>query len=62
MKTKGRFIFKSTWYSFCSKHIDYDKNCHICESGVWQNDIIHNIGNLLFTYFPGFWIFWNKMF
>jgi len=35
--TRGKFWWKEEWYSFCSRHQEYDKDCDICQHGTWEN-------------------------
>jgi hypothetical protein len=37
MRTKGKFIFKKEWYSFCSIHHEYDEKCGACNGGSWYS-------------------------
>lgn len=27
------------WYSFCSRHQIYDKDCKMCHSGTWEREL-----------------------
>jgi hypothetical protein len=58
MLTKGKFFWKKTWYSFCSRHREYDETCNICTSGSWSNNWIHSIGNVIYKNCPTLWIWW----
>jgi len=37
MREKGFFFWKERWYSFCSAHREYDKDCPRCKAGSWKN-------------------------
>lgn len=39
-RTKGRFLWKQEWITFCSRHPEYDGNCSICRNGFWRPSII----------------------
>jgi len=57
MKLRSRRFgpFKQEWYSICSKHMVYDKNCNMCNAGVWCNVWKNNLSKFIFKYFPKFW-------
>lgn len=55
MKTRGKGIFKETWYSFCSIHSVYNENCPICNHGSWVNNFKHNISSFIYDHFPNLW-------
>lgn len=58
MRTRGHGLFKETWYSFCSRHLEYDESCHICNSGRWVNNIRHSLSSFIYDHFPRLWIWW----
>ena len=35
--TRGKLWWKDEWYSLCSAHQEYDKDCEICQHGRWTN-------------------------
>ena len=37
MRTKGKLCWKYEWYSICSQHQEYNKDCEICNHGSWHN-------------------------
>jgi len=56
----GRFWNKKRWYSYCSAHQIYNKDCKICNGGhyvnIWKlktNGLIHNIS-------PRVWMWFNN--
>jgi hypothetical protein len=60
-KVQGRFFWKKRWYSFCSIHRDYRKDCHICNVGIWHNVWRTHISGLIYDIAPKFWVWWvNK--
>jgi hypothetical protein len=62
MKTKGKFIFKKQFYSYCSMHFDEDKDCFACQHGQWSNIILDKIGHFIFKHFPKLWIWYVNKF
>jgi len=34
---KGWGLWKKEWYSICSQHQQYNKDCYICHYGTWEN-------------------------
>lgn len=57
-KTKGKFIFKSTFYSYCSAHGGDDPNCKICQAGQWSNNILSSISRFFYWLSPTIWRWW----
>ena len=53
--TIGHLFWKRKWISFCSRHIDYESNCVICNTGHWQNCWLNSIGNVIYKISPKFW-------
>lgn len=37
MQDKGSLFWKKRWYSICSMHREYDKDCNMCNAGTWNN-------------------------
>lgn len=60
MKDKGFLFWKKRWYSLCSKHQTYDKDCYLCHTGTWENTWIIFIGNIIFKISPDLWIHWHN--
>lgn len=58
MKDIGKLWNKKRWFSFCSKHAEYDKNCLICQGGTWTNVWKHNIEKVIYKISPRFWMWW----
>lgn len=61
MKTRKKGIRKETWFSFCSKHREYDKNCPLCKEGRWSNNIKYKISSFIFDNFPKLWIYFVNL-
>lgn len=57
-KDFGKLWWKYRWFSFCSRHQIYDKDCNICQSGAWTNVWKWRIGGLIYDIFPKFWIWY----
>jgi len=55
MREKGKFFWKKKWYSICSMHYEYNKDCNMCRTGVWKNVWSSNISEWIFDNFPNFW-------
>ena len=45
---KGKFFWKYNWFSVCSAHKIYDKNCSTCNVGSWCNVSETWVGNIIF--------------
>lgn len=57
----GKWWNKKRWYSFCSRHQIYNKNCNICNTGGWRNVWLGNISSFFYKVSPKLWIWWvNK--
>lgn len=59
MKTKGKYFWKKTWYSFCSRHREYDDTCDICKSGTWENNWLLAIDSYIHDHCYKLW-YWKK--
>lgn len=46
------------WYSFCSKHAEYQESCGACNAGRWINESETEFNNWLWTYSPRIWRKW----
>lgn len=46
------------WFSICSAHFEYNKDCVCCNVGTWTFMPTHYIGSLVFKLSPGFWRWW----
>lgn len=53
MKTKGKFFWKQTWFSYCSRHQEYDSECKLCNSGRWSYNWLAAISAFCYKYFYG---------
>lgn len=53
--TRYKFIFKQTWYSICSMHGEFNKDCIRCNIGSWKNNILLWISTLIFMKFFRLW-------
>lgn len=60
-RTKGHLFWKKQWYSFCSKHTQYNDACNSCKIGGWQNILLLKLSDLIYFTSPMFWRWWvNK--
>lgn len=61
MRTKGLGIKKKIWFSICSVHQEYNKNCNLCNKGTWVPVWRYKISSLVYDIAPGLWRFFvNK--
>lgn len=58
MKIRGKGFRTEAFFSFCSRHRIHDENCHICNTGTWENIFKYEIGSILYKLFPRIWR-WN---
>ena len=56
--TRGEGLKKETWYSICSRHGIYDKNCPRCKIGSWQNDHKLAVEGWFHDHTYWLWYFW----
>ena len=52
MRDKGRFFWKERWFSLCSAHQEYKKECNTCNIGTWENVWKTNIEKVVFIISP----------
>lgn len=57
-RTKGLFLWKQQWISFCSRHGDYDETCSICTHGFWRSSVIIWLENLLYKISYKWWFYY----
>jgi hypothetical protein len=57
-KDQGKFFWRKRWYSYCSRHQIYNKECDICQHGSWVNVWGNHIGGWVYDIAPLFWIWW----
>jgi hypothetical protein len=55
---RGKFFWKERWFSICSAHIDFNKDCKACNAGYWTNVWGWKISGVVSKLFPKFWIYW----
>lgn len=58
LRYRGKWFKKEVWFSFCSAHYHYDKDCRLCNSGTWNNVIAYKIGRIVYWISPRFWRWW----
>jgi hypothetical protein len=56
MRSRGKGINREVWFSFCSKHHTYNKDCHTCNIGNWERVIVYKLNSLVYNLFPSLWI------
>ena len=52
MRDKGILFWKQRWFSICSAHQQYNKECKTCNVGCWENVWRTNIEKLVFIISP----------
>ena len=52
MRDKGKYFWKERWFSLCSTHQTYNKECRTCNVGTWENVWRTNIEKVIFTISP----------
>ena len=52
MRDKGKYFWKEKWFSICSTHQKYNKECNTCNVGTWENVWRTNIEKVIFTISP----------
>ena len=55
-KIQGWGPFSYEWYSFCSAHQLYSKDCKTCQSGNWHNVWKLHLSSLIYKISPKFWM------
>lgn len=55
---KGKWIWKEKWYSICSIHMNYDKNCSMCTTGSWHNVWMLKINSWFHDHTYRLWRWW----
>lgn len=53
--TRGKLWYKYTWFSICSVHYEYDKNCKMCNAGSWVNNWANYIDSIIYNMSPKLW-------
>lgn len=60
---QGEGLSKKQWYSICSAHREYEKDCPRCNAGTWVNIHEQKIWHVFFSLCPSFWrILVNRQF
>lgn len=60
-KPKGKYWKKEIWFSFCSAHREYNKDCKACNHGSWRNVWGSKFEGVVYKLFPKLWKWWvNK--
>ncbi len=52
MRDKGKYFCKERWFSICSAHQTYNKECNTCNVGNWENVWRTNIEKVIFIISP----------
>jgi hypothetical protein len=52
MRDKGKYFCKERWFSICSAHQIYNKECSTCNVGTWENVWRTNIEKVVFIISP----------
>lgn len=59
--TKGKFFWKSEWYSICSMHYEHNPLCDMCTTGHWRNVWIGRFSSIVYKIAPGFWVWFVNL-
>ena len=55
---RGKGLRKQRWYSLCSAHPNHDKDCSMCQTGMWHNIYLNKIETWFHDHTYGLWYFW----
>ena len=55
---RGKGLKKQRWYSICSIHGNFNKDCHICNTGMWHNMALIKIESWFHDHIYWLWYFW----
>lgn len=55
MISRGKYWYKYEWYSICSVHREYNKDCKMCNSGSWINVWKNFIDSIMYDISPKLW-------
>ncbi len=55
MKDRGKYFWKERWFSLCSAHKIYNKECSTCNVGTWENVWRISIEKVVFIISPKFY-------
>jgi hypothetical protein len=55
---RGKGFKKERWYSICSAHMNYDKDCPRCKTGSWHNVWLVAISGWFHDHIYWLWYFW----
>jgi hypothetical protein len=55
---RGKGLKKQRWYSICSAHGNYNKDCNMCRTGSWENMRKLAIGGWFHDHIYWLWYFW----
>jgi len=47
-----------SWYSICSRHMKFNQECGLCNTGHWVNDELHELSSWLYRENPKLWRKW----
>lgn len=60
MKDKGMLFWKKRWFSICSAHHSYQKDCKLCNAGSYYNAWSVKWSQLIYKLFPETWRWWKS--
>jgi|AntAceMinimDraft_16_1070373.scaffolds.fasta_scaffold16553_3 hypothetical protein len=58
IREKGKFFWKKRWYSICSIHYEYNKECPMCNAGTWSNVWGTAISSFFCDHLYKLWFWW----
>ena len=60
LPTTGSGLLKRQWYSICSMHHKYDKDCSMCNTGQWINVWKQRTEHVVYKVCPIAWKFFKN--
>lgn len=54
-RTRKKGIKKEVWFSICSRHPIYVKDCDMCNKGSWNNIVKYKTSCIIYRIFPSIW-------
>jgi hypothetical protein len=54
----GRWWWKKTWFSVCSRHYIDQPDCHMCQCGQYSNDLLLSVSHYFHNHHYILWRWW----
>ena len=55
---RDKGLKKQRWYSICSVHFTFNKDCNMCNTGSWENVWMLAISGWFYKHFTKLWVWW----